>query len=95
MHPRVSTVHIPVPFRVMLTFTDGSSGEVDLAPLIFDEGAGVFAALRDPALFAQVNVDREAGTICWPNDLDLDPDVLYETAMRRPMAGHEGQQANQ
>jgi len=25
-------------------------------------------------------VDPEAGTIVWPNDTDLDPDVLYEAA---------------
>jgi hypothetical protein len=28
-------------------------------------------------LFAQVAVDRELGTIGWPNGADLDPDVLH------------------
>jgi len=40
----------------------------------------VLAALRDPALFARVEVDAEAGTIVWPNGADLDPDVLYAAA---------------
>lgn len=58
---------------------DASVGVVDLTPWI--EGrTGVFAALRDPAFFAQVSVDPEAGTVVWPNGADLDPDVLYETA---------------
>ena len=84
MHPRILTVQVQTPYQLTLTFTDGSSGGVDLSRLILDEQAGVFAPLRDPAVFAQVRVDPDAGTICWPNDVDLDPDVLYETAMRHP-----------
>jgi Protein of unknown function (DUF2442) len=38
---------------------------------------GVLEALREPALFAQVSVDQTAGTIGWPNGIDLDPDVLH------------------
>jgi hypothetical protein len=49
---------------------------------VLGEKAGVFAPLRDPALFAQVYVDHEAGTIVWPNDVDVDPDTLYEEAHR-------------
>ena len=41
---------------------------------------GVFAPLQDPAYFARVSVDADAGTIVWPNGADLDPDVLYEAA---------------
>jgi hypothetical protein len=79
MHPRITQVEVPGPFRVTLTFTDGSTDTVDLAPWI--EGRrGVFAALQDPAFFAQVAVDAEAGTIVWPNGADLDPDVLFEAA---------------
>ncbi len=28
-------------------------------------------------MFAQVSVDTVAGTIQWPNGVDLDPDVLH------------------
>lgn len=41
---------------------------------------GVFLPFEDPAFFAQVRVDPELGTIVWPNDVDLDPDVLYDRA---------------
>jgi hypothetical protein len=79
MHPRITQVQVPGPFRVTLTFTDGSAGTVDLAPWI--EGkTGVFAALRDATFFAKVTVDPEAGTIVWPNGADLDPDILFEAA---------------
>ena len=40
----------------------------------------MFAALRDPIVFAGVEVDEFAETIRWPNGADLDPDVLYGTA---------------
>ena len=32
---------------------------------------------NDPQLFRKVRVDRELGTIVWPNGADLDPDVLH------------------
>jgi hypothetical protein len=32
-------------------------------------------------------VIREAGTLVWPNGVDLDPDMLYETAHVTPVGG--------
>jgi len=61
--------------RLYLKFDDGVHGEVDVAQFVrFD---GVFEELRDPARFAEVRVDPDLGTICWPNGADLAPDVLY------------------
>jgi hypothetical protein len=79
MHPRITRVEVPAPYRVTLDFTDGSRGTVDLSPWIAGK-QGVFAALQDPSFFAQVSVDTEAGTIVWPNGADLDPDMLFEAA---------------
>ena len=60
---------------VRLTFVDGSTRVVDLAPFLWGP---VFAEIAtDDALFAQVSVDTELGTIGWPNGADLDPDVLH------------------
>ncbi|MGH8453230.1 MAG: DUF2442 domain-containing protein [Nevskiales bacterium] len=62
-------------YRLYLRFEDGVAGELDISSLVtFD---GIFADIRDPQRFAQVRVDEELGTICWPNGADLDPDVLY------------------
>lgn len=61
--------------RLRLRFEDGAEGEIDVASLVRFEG--VFAALRDPEVFSQVEVDPEVGSICWPSGADLDPDVLY------------------
>jgi Protein of unknown function (DUF2442) len=32
---------------------------------------------RDPDVFEQIKVDEQTGTITWPVDVDLDPDVIY------------------
>jgi hypothetical protein len=79
MYPRIVSVKVVSHYVIELGFSDGSRGVVDLFPRIGD-GRGVFAPHKDPAFFAQVRVDPEAGTIVWPNDTDLDPDVLYEAA---------------
>ena len=58
--------------RLRLTLTDGRVIDKDLRPLLVGP---VFAAIRrDPTLFAQARVVR--GTVAWPGDVDLDPDVL-------------------
>lgn len=69
--------------RLHLKFEDGVEGEVDVAQIVPFEG--VFAPLRDAKTFAEVTVDRDLGTICWPNGADLDPDVLYAMITGEPM----------
>jgi hypothetical protein len=48
---------------------------VDLSRLVHSPKAGVFAALADPSLFAQVKLDY--GAVAWPGELDLAPDAMY------------------
>ena len=70
-------------YRLRLRFEDGAAGEVDVAELI--QFRGVFAALREKAVFDQVRVDPELGTVVWPGGGDLDPDVLYALATGEPI----------
>ncbi len=58
-------------------FLDGLTGTVDLSTLIDSPQAGVFAALRDDAVFSAVYVAY--GAVTWPGDLDLDlaPDAMH------------------
>jgi hypothetical protein len=37
---------------------------------------------KHPAYFARVEVDPEAGTITWPDGLDMAPEPLYSEARR-------------
>jgi len=60
------------------------SGEVDLDRLVRWEG--VFEPLRDPARFAQVQVDFELGTVVWLGGADIGPDVLYSAVTGIPIA---------
>jgi hypothetical protein len=58
--------------RLRLTLTNGEVVERDVGRYLVGP---VFEAVRsDPAVFAQVCVDH--GTVVWPGELDLDPDVL-------------------
>lgn len=75
---RISSVEPQHDFVVRLTFTDGTVCDVDLEPLIW--GPVFERQRRDPDFFRQVTVDPTSGTIAWPNDTDLDPDVLYGRA---------------
>ena len=49
------------------------------------QGGGVFAPFVDVDFFRQVEVDPEAGTIVWPNGVDLCPDGLYSLVMGEPL----------
>lgn len=76
---------IPLPgYRLRLTFTDGSSGEVDLSHLV---GQGVFQAWRDVRVFEAVRIDPLTRTTVWPGNIDLCPDVLYSQATGKPLPG--------
>jgi hypothetical protein len=61
-------------YRLRLKFSDGLVRVVDLADRLWGP---MFEPLKDPSFFRQVRVDEEAGTVAWPNGLDLDPDVLH------------------
>lgn len=61
--------------RLFVQFIDGLTGVVDLSALIASPNAGVFARLRDRALFEQVHV--EIGAVVWPGELDLAPDAMH------------------
>ena len=70
----VVAVQVIKPYLLEVTFEDGLQRQVDVEPLLWGE---VFQPLRDPASFAQVKVDPDAGTIAWPNGADLSPEFLY------------------
>lgn len=75
----VTHVEVVGEHRLRLTFSDGAVGDVDF---VGREWRGIMEPLGDPAYFARVKVDPEAGTISWPNGVDLAPEPLYAEARR-------------
>jgi hypothetical protein len=68
-------------YKLFVCFEDGISGEIDVAAVT--DFAGVFAPLRDEAVFASVVVNKEFGTVQWSNGADLDPDLMYASLTGR------------
>lgn len=85
MFPRVTAVRHVKDFELELSFSDGVVAKLDFCRRILGRG-GAFGPLEDVDLFAQVTVDREAGTLVWPNGVDFCPDVLYAEATGKPIA---------
>jgi hypothetical protein len=72
---RVTEVEALPGFRLRVAFADGLTGMVDLSRMVHSPKAGVFAALANPTLFAQVTL--EYGAVAWPGELDLAPDAMH------------------
>lgn len=63
-------------FRIRATFSDGAVKEIDLSELM--ARGGVFAPIREHReVFEKVHVNPETQTVEWPEEVDLDPEVLY------------------
>lgn len=73
--PQVVAAEVCGPYSVRLTFDDGVTKQVNLRSFLWGP---VFVPMLDPAEFAKLWVDHEAGTIVWPNEADFAPETLYE-----------------
>jgi hypothetical protein len=83
--PLVHVIDVEVigEYQLRLTFEDGLVGDVSFQGR---EWRGVFEPFQDPAVFAEVYVDRQFGTIAWPDGLDMAPEPLYEQARQHPVS---------
>jgi hypothetical protein len=76
----VTDVEVVGDHALRLSFEDGTVGDILFSE---HEWTGVFKPLRDPTRFAKVAVDRQFGTIVWPEDgLHMAPEHLYQEARR-------------
>lgn len=60
-------------FIVSTRFSDGTEKEIDVSQWF---KGPVFNPLKNPKLFKKFFV--EAGTLAWPNGVDIAPEALYE-----------------
>jgi hypothetical protein len=73
---RVTDVEPLDGLSIRVAFSDGAVKEVDLSELM--AAGGVFKSIRERReVFEQVHVNSESHTVEWPDEVDLDPDVLY------------------
>ena len=77
------------PLGLRLTFTDGATLSVDLAPTIRTHRA--LGALADSALFATARLDSRGGYVVWiEDDLEMAADNLRNLAIEQAGGiGHE------
>jgi hypothetical protein len=73
-------------YVLWVRFDDGIEGEVNLSDLV---GQGVFQAWESEEFWKSVKVDPESDTVCWGEEIDLDPyalkqDVLDSQKSRSP-----------
>jgi hypothetical protein len=60
-------------FQLLVTFSTGETKKFDARPYL---EKGVFTRLKNPELFKQAYVAYD--TVCWPGDLDIAPETLYD-----------------
>lgn len=74
---RVTQVKVLPPYTLEVTFDDGLVRRVNVESVLWGE---VFEPLRDPARFAEVEIDSLFGTVMWPNGADLATEFLRTCA---------------
>ena len=79
----VTSVEVLPNYQLRLVFDTGESKVFDVTPYL---DWGIFKRLRNVNLFRQVYISF--GTIAWPGDLDLDPEMLYEKSLPEQSIAH-------
>lgn len=69
----VTAFDVIAPYTLRIMFADGHAQTINFWPFL--RGA-LYGPLRRLAVFNQVRLDEEAGTLVWPNDADFDPATL-------------------
>ena len=65
-------------YILWVRFDDGVEGEVDLSDLV---GLGVFKVWESKEIWESVKIDPESETVCWGEEIDLDPYVLKQNIL--------------
>jgi len=65
-------------FHLELRFNTGEIGIFDVSPYL---EKGVFKKLKELSLFKQAYVAFD--TVCWPGDLDIAPETLYDRSLKQ------------
>jgi hypothetical protein len=72
----VLTVQATKDYRLFLEFENGEKRIFDMTPLLEKRP---FVRLKESPLFMAARVDY--GTVCWPGDIDIAPETLYDRSV--------------
>lgn len=75
MTPKIQKIRYISGYNYHIRFTDNREGVVDFKPFLWGEA---FKSVKDKDFFKQAFIDKTAGTITWPNGVDLAPETLYQ-----------------
>ena len=76
-HPihRITRFEIVGPYTLVVAFGDGTEQRINFGPVLHGP---MFGPLQDLVMFNAVTLDKEVGTLTWPNGADFDPATLHE-----------------
>ena len=69
-------------YKIRITFENGKEGIIDFQDYL--KAGGVFNSLKDINYFKKFYINKDIGTICWPDGLDIAPESLYEKLTKSP-----------
>lgn len=75
--PRVKKASYVQDYKLLLTFSDKKQKVVDFKKMLNNFEGEVFEPLKDVKYFKKFKIGL--GTIVWPNEADVCPDVLYDS----------------
>ncbi|MBU0502568.1 MAG: DUF2442 domain-containing protein [Candidatus Margulisbacteria bacterium] len=62
-------------YKLKLEFENGKTGIVDFCEYL--NKGGIFKRLKNKEFFKKFYIDKDLGTICWPQNIDIAPETLY------------------
>ncbi|ODT70021.1 MAG: hypothetical protein ABS75_14400 [Pelagibacterium sp. SCN 63-23] len=77
---KVTALRAAIPFKLVVSFSDGTHGIFNAAPMLGERGEGT-EPLRERAYFAKVALAN--GVPTWPNYFDISPLWLQEEMDKR------------
>lgn len=70
-------------YQLEVIFENGEKGVVDLKSYLSKKG--IFQRFADTEYFKRVYVNKDVGTLCWPEGEDIAPETLYAMATGKPL----------
>jgi len=61
-----------------ITFDNGDKGTIDFSH--YAKRGGVFSGFANLEYFKRVTIDPVWGVLCWPGDVDIAPETIYQLA---------------